>query len=91
MRRTVIAIWAMLIGFGAVQDACAQAVAFRRLATPGPGAGAPGPGLGPGVGAPGVGARPSAGVGAPGAGVRPGVGAPGAGLTVRGPAGVGRR
>lgn len=89
MRHTTTTIWAMLILFVAVEDSRAQAVAFRRFATPGPGAGAPGPGLSPGVGAPGVGVRPGA--GAPGAGVRRGVGAPGAGLTVTGPVGAGRR
>ncbi|MEY3670748.1 MAG: hypothetical protein RI904_405 [Pseudomonadota bacterium] len=51
---------------------------------PGPGVGAPGPGIAPGVGAPGPGVAP--GVGAPGPGVAPGVGAPGVGAAgARGP------
>lgn len=88
MRQLQISLWTVLLAFGFVGQACAQAGFIRRpvapaLRAPGVGAGAPGVGVRPGAG---VGAP---GVGAPGVGARPGVGAgaPGAGLTIRGPAG----
>ncbi len=97
MRHYQKLFYGVFVLVGSLQAAFAEEVILRRPLAPGavvvPDAGVPGAGVRPGAGirAPGPGVRP--GIGANGVGARPGVGAgaPGAGLTVRGPAGVGRR